>query len=287
MKMKTGLFALAIIGLLGLGVLAGCGGDAEQNPVPTARVQVMLIDAPSSRIAELHVRLKSVQLANMSAPVVELLGEDELPEDIDLVATAETPVILGTGEVNAGSYTYASLVIDEDSPVNRVVTSDGTAHPLHYERSGEDTADIVFPIRLAAGTETTLLFDFSAAASVRETPTGWVLTPQVFAQEVDAPVTFASLQGVVNEVDGDSLELPNNMALGLFIREDGGRKVALTEIDPETGAYNFPKLVPARYRITILRVDPDWKPIGSALFDAGDVLVKPGADKTLDIEIDL
>jgi hypothetical protein len=196
-------------------------------------------------------------------------------------------VTLGTGEVNAGPYTYASLVIDEDSPVNRVVTSDGTVHPLHYERSGEDTPDIIFPIRLEPGTETTLLFDFSAAASVRETPSGWVLRPQVFVQEVDTPIDFASLEGVVNEVDGESLEPGNNMALGLFIRETGGRKVALTEINTETGAYNFPKLVPGRYRITILRVGTDWQPIGATLFDQGDVAFDPGADRTLNIEIDL
>jgi len=288
MKTKVGLFVLAIVSVAALGILAGCAGDSELNPVPTGSVQVMVVDAPANDIVELHLRLTSVQLGNRSAPVVEVLGPEELPADLDVIAAGETPVILGTAEVNEGPYTYANLVVDPASPVNRVRTSDGTVHPLTMQQEGVGTANLDVPIRVVAGGEMTLLFDFAAAASVRETINGWVLTPRIFSRGVGMNPQFGAMAGVVTEVDSEPLTSPDQHVLGVFIRDDGNWTVALAEVDPATGEYRVPKLLPGRYRVTAqMARATDWKPVGDPLFDQKDVLVTADQDKVVNIEIDL
>lgn len=289
MKTKVWVFALAIISVVALSILAGCGGDhPEENPIPTASIQVMLVDAPADRIEELHLQLKSVQLVNHSGPIVEVLGPNDLPDDVEVIGAAETPIILGTVDVPAGTYTFANLQIEPNSPVNRLRTSDGQVHPINYTPPRDQTANLGGTIVIEAGSEMTLLLDFAAAASVRETPNGWVLNPRIFTRYIERGVDFGSLRGVVREIDGEPLVAPPGQILGVFFRDqETGDSIALSEIDGGTGEFQVPTIVPGRYRLKVQFATPDWEPVGQPFVDNIVVRVRPGQDVRTAVDIDL
>lgn len=277
-------FAVAVIGAVGLCILSGCGGGSTASPTPAASVQIMLVDAPANRVQEVHVRLNAVEIARRADPVITLLAARDLPEDIDLISAGVNPIVLGTVDIRAGSYTYVRLGIDRDSPVNRVRTDDGTVHPLRVIGDPERNTTLFLPIRVVGGTEMTLLFDFAAAASVRETPDGWVLEPQVFTRYIERGVQFGTLRGVVREVDGEPLTVPPGQVLGVFLRtQEEAQTISLSEVCCTTGEFVVPQLVPGRYRLKVQRATPDWRPLGEPLID--EVAIRLGAGQTVFTEV--
>jgi len=269
-------------------LLGGCGGSSGPDPTPTASVQIVLVDAPANQIEELHVRLSSVQVARRSSETMTLLEARDLPADTDLIAAGNTPVVLGTVDVPVGTYTYARLGIDGDSPVNRVRLADGTEHPI-VEVMDQPAlgAQINGSFIVVAGANMTLLFDFAAAASVREGPGGWRLEPQVFSQYIERGVQFGGLQGVVREKDGAPLMKPADQVLGVFLRDQGTQEViSLAEVCCLTGEYAMPKLVPARYRLSVQYATRDWTPVGDPLLEDVVIRVTAGGTSTANVEID-
>ncbi|MFW5868100.1 MAG: DUF4382 domain-containing protein [Armatimonadota bacterium] len=287
MKTKAAMCVLAAVAVVGLMIFAGCSGDSD-NPVPTTPVRVMLVDAPAHQIEELHVHFDSVELVRSSAPVQVILDENQLPDDVDVIAAGETPVILGTPNVPVGTYTWSNLGINGDSPVNRVVTQGGVSEPVQYVRPTASTANLARRYQLQAGADVTLLFNFAAAASLRETSEGWVLRPQVFSRFVEGEPTFGELSGVVSEVGGGAPAIPPGGRLGVFLRtESRNELVDIAEVDPATGAFRMPSVLTGSYRVIVQLADLAWGPIGEPLFEDRDVRV--GADQVtnLDIEVDL
>ncbi len=269
-------------------LLGGCGGDSAPDPTPTASVQIMLVDAPANQISELHVRLNGVQVARRSNETMTLLEARDLPADTDVIAAGNTPVLLGTVDVPEGTYTFARLAIDGASPVNRVRLTDGTEHPIvevvHQQQLG---AQLNGSFQVVAGTNMTLLFDFAAAASVRETANGWVLSPQIFSQYIERGVQFGGLRGVVRERDGAPLIKPADQVLGVFLRDQGTQEVvSLAEVCCLTGEYAMPQLVPGHYRLSVQYATRDWAPVGAPLLDEVVVRITAGSTSTASVEID-
>ena len=287
MRTKIALCALAAVGAAWVVLLAGCSGDVEESPVPTGQVQVMLVDAPSSRIAELHVRFDAVQLSRGSAPVNTLLDRNDLPGQVDVIAAGEAPVILGTVDLPVGTYRWTNLSIDPSSPVNRVVTEDGVSHPLRYTPPRAETANLVGEFEVREGERKTLLFEFAAAASVRETPDGWVLNPRIFSRYVDRDPQFGELSGTVRWADGRPPVVHRGEVMGVFVRiTDGGAGplVGLAEIDPDTGAFRLPMVLAGRYDVTVQAATADWEPVGEPLFEQRRVNVRANVQTTLEID---
>lgn len=271
--------SIAAVGMLAILMLCGCGGgDNGPDPTPTARVQIMLVDAPASRIEELHVKLDSVQVARRSMGTITLLRADQLPAETDLIAAGRNPVLLGTVDIPAGTYTFARLGIDGTSPVNRVRLSDGSVHSfVGFDQRPQLGAHLNGSFRVVAGQDMTLLFDVAAAASVRETPAGWVLAPQVFSQYIERGVQFGGLEGVISTSDGSPLEPRDGQVLGVFLRSQGtGEMISVAEVCCETGEYVMPKLVPGVYRLRVQYADTEWLPVGEPLLDGGIVRVAAG-----------
>ena len=287
MRKKTVVCLVSIMGVVGLALLAGCDGGSDPNPVPTGEVQIMLVDAPADQIDELHLRFDSVEIVHRSAAVVQLLGPEDLPEDIDVISAGEDPVVLGTVDVPVGTYTWANLSIDPDSPVNRIVTEDGT-FPLEYHAPRAESANLITQFRVRQGEQMTLLFDFAAAPSVRETPDGWVLTPQVHTRYVNRGIPFADLRGTVREVDGDPLTPPQDLVLGAFLRDqDAGELVQVAEVNPETGAFTMPTLVPGNYRLDLQFADAQWSRVGEPFVTNRLVRLAPNQETRITVDADL
>lgn len=285
---RIGMVLAAIIVLFGVGLMTGCDGDGDANPVPTAPVRIMLVDAPYDAVQELHVGLESVQLARRSHPRITLLHEAELPDDVDVIATGQNPLILGTVEVPVGEYTFAELQVDADA-ANRVRLADGSEHPLTYEAPTGEGSNLVLPFDVVAGEQKTLLFDFSAAASVREENGNWILRPQIFSQYIESDVQFGSMRGVVREVDGQRVEAPEGLILGVEMRTQGGlRPIARTQVSPDDGVFVLPKIAPDNYTIEVKLFTATWEDVvGDPLLGRVFVRVFPNAQATPQIEIDL
>lgn len=288
MNLRITICAMAALTVAGLILLAGCDGDSPQDPVPTARVQVMLIDAPANSIEELHLRFDRVELARRSAPVQTILEGRELPESVDVVAAGENPVILGTVDLPVGTYTWANLGIDPDAEVNRVVTGDGAVHPLQYTPPRAESANLNRPFRVRAGEDMTLLFDFVAAASITETPAACILEPRIFTHYVERDVQFGSLSGVIREVDGEPLSAPTDQLLGVLLFEhETDALVSLSEVDLNTGEFRIPAILPGRYDVVIQFATCDWQRLGDPVFERDGLTVEPGQERDVEWELDL
>ncbi len=240
----------------------------------------MLVDAPAAQIRELHVRLSSVQVARRSSETLTLLEARHLPEDTDVIAAGRTPVLLGTVDVPAGTYTFARLLLDPTSPVNRVRLADGTEQPIvKVEDQPALGAQLNGSFIVKAGTNMTLLFDFAAAASVHEGPGGWVLSPQIFSRYIGRGVQFGRLQGIVTEQGAVPGAAPEGQVLGVFLRDQNTREmVSLAEVSGLTGEYTMPNLVPGRYRLSVqYAARSDWALMGAPLVD--NVVVRINSDK--------
>jgi hypothetical protein len=288
MKLKIAICAVAAVSIIGLVLLAGCDGDSAENPVPTARVQVMLIDAPTCRIEELHLRFDRVELARRSAPVQTILEGRDLPESVDVIAAGENPVILGTVDLPVGTYTWANLGIDPEAEVNRVVTGDGAVHPLQYTPPRAESANLNRPFRVRAGEDMTLLFDFLAAASITETPEGCILRPRLFTHYVERDVQFGSLNGIIREVDDEPLSAPADQVLGIFLLEQETEAVvSLVEVDLDTGEFQIPAILPGRYDLLVQFATFDWQRVGDPLFERNGFVIASGQERNLELDLDL
>lgn len=287
MRRLVMVLAAALIAV-GIGLLHGCDGDADPNPVPTGSVQVMLADAPASRISELHVALEEVTLARRSHATVTVLGPEDLPDDVDLIAAGGDPIILGTVDVPVGQYTYARLGIDGDSEVNRVVTEDAQVHPFTLEEEAQEGVQLISSFTVEADRPMTLLLDFAAAASLRETADGWVLSPQIFGRYVERGVQFGSISGTVREADGEPLVAPVGQRLGVFVRVRGSQQTtAIVEVCCRSGEFLIPQLIPGEYLLSVQPAGADWEPIGEPLIEDARITVQAGEQDTPEFTIDL
>ncbi|MFO8080667.1 MAG: DUF4382 domain-containing protein [Armatimonadota bacterium] len=279
---------MAALSVAGLILMAGCDGDSPEDPVPTARVQVMLIDAPTCRIEELHLRFDRVELARRSAPVQTILEGRHLPESVDVIAAGENPVVLGTVDLPVGTYTWANLGIDPDAEVNRVVTADGAVHPLQYTAPRAENANLNRPFRVRAGEDMTLLFDFLAAASITETPEGCILRPRLVTHYVERGVQFGSVSGIIREVDGEPLRAPADQILGVFLlEEETDAVISLVEVNQDTGEFRIPAILPGRYDLAVQFATSDWERRGEPVFERTGFTVDPGQERNVELELDL
>jgi len=287
MKTKFAICAIVAITAIGLVIFAGCSGDPSETSVPTAPVRVVLVDAPANAVEELHLRFDKVELVRASAPVHVVLDRNDLPADVDVIATADTPMTLGTADVPVGTYTWSNLSIDPNSPANRVVTTGGQVHALQYVPLPAPTAHLARRYVLQAGQEVTLLFNFAAAASVSDDSGAWIVRPQVFSRFVEGPLEFGSLSGVVSEVDGDALRSNAGPKLGVFLRDDRRALVDIAEIDRETGEFRMPSLLTGQYQVTVQAASAQWEPAGEPLLEMGGVSVTTDNETVLNLDIDL
>jgi len=288
---KLATITAAVVSVLGVVALSGCGGGGgDAGEVPTAPVEIMLVDAPASEIAELHVGIQRVQLMRRAAPQQTVLGADDLPDDIDLIAAGRDPVVLGVVDVPVGHYTSANLEFDREQPTSRVQTEDGTVHPLTVVAPAAPATELLETFHVVENEPMTLLFDVSAAASVRqaEGEGGWVFRPRVYARYIERGVQFGGLRGTVREKDGAPLVTPPSQVLGVFL-EDADRRqtMAFAEVCCEDGSFAMPKLVPDRYRLIVQYATTDWNPVGEPLAPARIMDVVSNVVNRPVIEIDL
>src|SRR5262245_59679031 len=98
-------FVLAVIGL---NVLAACGGSSSSND-DNATVSVAMTDAASDQVDSFTVDVTGIRLTHQSGATVNVVSS---PLTVDLTALSDLSQILNIANVPAGLYTAASITLD-------------------------------------------------------------------------------------------------------------------------------------------------------------------------------
>jgi len=249
------LVLLSVSALVAAGLLDGCGGGTGDSAIPTGTVRLVLTDVPASNLAEMHVRISRVEISNRAEPTRVLLEDQDIPDDIDLLAIGDTPMLLGTFDLREGRYSEIRVLLSDRPGANWVRETNGTVHALTPPlRDPEGGTRLVEAFYLQAGATMTLLMDFNAAASVYPRMPGepWVVRPVIFAQGLaGGDPTLGGIAGVVTERDGDPLEAPAGRILGVFVQNAAYKLVAVAEVCCDDGSFSIPKAVPGNHYLTV------------------------------------
>lgn len=240
-------------------VLAGCdGGDGGATGTGTARV--VLTDVPMSDVQEVHVHITRVEAVSNDDGVQTLVTDDQIPDDIDLVALAANPLLLGQPLIPVGTYTQIRLILDADPGENYVIDGDGVRHDLTVPSGPQTGAKLVTgAFDIADGQVVTILLDFNAAASVHQAGQSgqWIMRPTIFASVVDAAdIDLGSVEGTVLDESGDPLPVPVGEVLGVFLETPFG-PVAVAQVDPDDGTFVIPAVLADQYTLRVRYADAD------------------------------
>lgn len=265
------LVALAVVVAAGL-TLMGCGGDDDENE---AQIRVMLTDMPMSRVKEVHVHIVRIEMVGSGGPVV-LVNDAAIPDDIELIALAGNPMLLGRPWVPVDTYTQVRLILSEEAGENWVVDENDVVHHLTIPSGAQTGVKLVSgQFTIVAGQISTLLLDFNAAASVHEAGASgnWIMRPTVAASVVNVTdLHFGSISGTILDENGHPLVVPDDRVLGIFIQTPFGA-IAVAEVDATDGSFEIPALLVGAYDLKLCFADTDWNPIGDPLtfrIDGGD-----------------
>lgn len=144
----------------------------------TGTLVVKLTDAPSVQLEKAEVTISEVQVH--TADENETDNESDAgwttvvsgPQTYDLLTLTDATVVLGDAVLPAGKYTQIRLSVESAS-----IVVNGTTHTLTVP-SGN--IKLVRPFTIVENSTTTLVLDFDAQESVRETGNGkYLLQPVI------------------------------------------------------------------------------------------------------------
>jgi len=284
-------------------VFAGCGGGGGDAPgIPgggsdgnvntSSTVRVLLTDAPATDLSEVWVNVLRVELVPADEGPIISLDSGELPAMFELLSLADEPAELGVIEVPAGAYSQVRLVLAETG--NFLVDSEGVEHDLRVPSGAQSGIKVTFPdgvFEVGEG-QTTLLLDFLAGPSVHQAGNSgqWIMRPVIHGStpEVAEPV-FGAIEGTVIFADESIPQPSGDFPPAVFAV--GDEALAIAEIDPETGAFSIPSLLPGDYELKVgwLNDEGGMADGGLAIVDGenlvGEVLVSVIADDTANVSL--
>lgn len=190
------LFAGALAGLLV--ILSGCSLDGSPE---MGTLEVRLHDAPVD-FEEVNIFIERVEVNNTTGDEGwQVISEPNQAFDI-LELTNGVYEVIGDAELEAGLYPQIRLVVSRDA--NSVVI-DGEEHNLFVPSGTETGVKLNVNAEIREGITYTLLLDFDASRSVRQTgqsQTGYILQPVIRA--TNEAIT-GNIGGVVEPFDARSV----------------------------------------------------------------------------------
>ena len=277
--MRIDRFVYPVVGVLVIAglflLLTGCGGGGDGGGgggIGSGHVGVMMTDAPpSAGIAEVHVHITKIEAVGSGGPVT-LLDDAQIPDDIDLVALAHNPLLLGQPLIAAGNYTQIRLILSTVAGQNWIKmtpAAGGATHDLTVPSGGQTGAKIITGnLAVPKGGTVFLLLDFNAQASVHQAGNSgkWMMRPTIFASVVPSTTPgLASMQGTVLDGSGHALAPPVGDLLGVFIQTTFG-PIFVAEVSNVDGSYLVSGLVVGDvYTVQLYFASPDGVPVGAAL----------------------
>ena len=287
MKARAMIMGAVLSALLAAGLLlsvVGCGGGGGSSSSGSGTVRVMLTDAPAADISEVHVHITSVQAVASGGPVT-LVNDAALPDDIELVALARDPLLLGQPLIPSGDYTQVRLIVSSVAGENWIRTAAGDRYDLKVPSGSQTGAKLVTgEFSVPAGGTVVLLLDLDAAASVHQAGASgqWIMRPTIFASVVDTIPGMGALNGTVLDSAGAPPVPPAGSVLGVYVQGPFG-PVGVAEVSPVDGAFSIPGLPAGSYDLQLFYAGLDWVPTGPALSFSADAGVIFGASLPVEI----
>lgn len=252
-------------------LLTGCGGggDGGGGGNGSGTMQVVLTDAPpTAGITEVHVHITKVEAVRSGGGVVTLLNDASIPDDIELVALAHNPLLLGQPLIPAGNYTQIRLILSTVAGQNFIVMTGGARHDLTIPGGSQTGAKIITGnLTVPRGGVVTVLLDFNAQASVHEAGRSgkWMMRPTIFASVVSSTnPDLGAVQGTVLDHAGDPLVPPSGEIVGVFIQTVFG-PIFVAEVSNVDGSYAIPSLVAGNYTLQLDFATVNGVPVGTPL----------------------
>ena len=276
---------------LSLPLLTGCDLGGGNN----TRLRLMLTDTPAPDVAEVHVRLDSVEVLDDAGRSVALIEAADLPVDIDLPRLARNPLLLGEPTVPVGNYSTIRLTLSNYRGENWIRMVDGARHDLTLPRGTAVTARLANgAVVIEEGKTTTVLLDFMAEASIRQSGGTWAMRPVVFAAVAESlnPLP-GSLSGRVLGRSGRPVTPPANTTLDVFLLGPLG-PVALGEVSTRDGAFAIPSVLAGNHTLRLYYADQDSNPVGDPLEfslngsdyrNAASVTIARGSTQRVDLQV--
>ncbi len=168
-------------------LLAGCGGgDGKGGDPASARVNVLLVDAPSPEYAKLMLDVQRVEIAQAGAGWI-VLAEPRRTVDLLSLSGGVMATLAQGAALPPGRYTQLRLVL---GPGNTVTLPDQSVQPLEVPSGQQSGLKVPIAFDVVAGATKDLVIDFDGARSVHVRTTGassrYLLRPVVNAQDKES-----------------------------------------------------------------------------------------------------
>jgi hypothetical protein len=158
-------------------VLAGCGDDSPTAPA-SARLRIEMTDAPADQLSEIQVFVAGLKIKRSGDPEARVANEIGL---VELLALEGTSQLLAAVEVEPGSYVHIMVELDQEASYVREIAG-AVRKPLQI---ASEEVKVLGGFEVAEGSETTVLLDFDAEQSVRQTGSGdWLMVPVIVQANV-------------------------------------------------------------------------------------------------------
>jgi Domain of unknown function (DUF4382) len=206
-----GILSFALAGTL----LAACGGSTSSAP---AKMNVSLVDGPSSEYSEVNVDVQTVEILGSSGWVV--LGQPNVVVNLLALTGGVSQTLVDGATLPAGHYGQMRLVLGPNNSVKLVGAT--TTSPLLVPSGQQSGVKLTVSFDVQPGTTADVFIDFDANKSVFVHQAGasgkYILRPTVRAYD---KLQTGSISGTLS-VDGTGAPL-------------AGVVVTAQTVDPMTG----------------------------------------------------
>ncbi len=218
--LRCGRSFFGVMGLLAIGLLAGCGsGDGGAGGSQAGIVSVSLTDAPACGFDQVNVTVSKVRIHQSASADEKSAGWTDItinpPRKINLLSLNDPTQpnfaleTLGEAPLSAGHYTQLRLVLVPNPNGNNpplansvVLTGTPTEIPLDTPNAVQSGIKLIHQFTVGSGQRVDLLLDFDACHSIVQTGSGkYILKPVV-------KVIPTVLNGIVGFVDPAILSKP-------------------------------------------------------------------------------
>jgi hypothetical protein len=171
-------------GSTGTGGSSGDGGTSSTTGDSLGVLEISMKDAPIDDIVELWVHITGLKIKPASGPV-ERVASAVLPKSYDLLdLTGGIATVLAEAEVEATTYQFIEIQLEEGPDKSYVVDSDAESHPLQIASKKIKLKG--GPFEVCSEGVTSVLFDFDAEKSLKLKGNGdYLLKPFVVIDDVD------------------------------------------------------------------------------------------------------
>lgn len=233
--MPTKRIMTAGTAVLGLAVLAGCGGSGSGSVTSgNGAMNVTLVDGPISGYQQVNVNIQSVQISNGGGWIT--LGTPNKTVNLLSLTGGVSEMLASGATLPAGHYSQMRLILGSG---NSVVLSGGTTQPLTVPSGMQTGIKLVVSFDVAAGTTADVWIDFDAAHSIQVVQAGasgmYMLRPTVWAY--DKTVT-GSISGTLTD-SATSKALGDATVYAETLDASGNARIARTTTTDANGTYTL------------------------------------------------